>query len=116
MTALHADRGVLVSGETSDTGLAVARRVVGESVRVWILNMRTETFAAALTELYVEGRRDHVPPYPDDPTARDAILRDIPFGRNAEPSATAALASLLAISEAACMNGSLVTIDGGRLA
>ncbi len=51
MTALHADRGALVSGGASGIGLAVARRFVDEDARVWILGTRTEILAVALAEL-----------------------------------------------------------------
>jgi meso-butanediol dehydrogenase/(S,S)-butanediol dehydrogenase/diacetyl reductase len=55
-------------------------------------------------------------PYLRDPEIGPEIVRQIPSGRVAQPAEVAALVSFLATREAAHMNGSVVTIDGGRLA
>jgi NAD(P)-dependent dehydrogenase (short-subunit alcohol dehydrogenase family) len=44
------------------------------------------------------------------------LLAEIPAGRFGEPDEVAALVSFLASHEASYMNGSVVTIDGGRVA
>jgi NAD(P)-dependent dehydrogenase (short-subunit alcohol dehydrogenase family) len=55
-------------------------------------------------------------PYLHDPAVGAEIVRRIPDGRVAEPEEVAALVSFLASREAAHMNGSVITIDGGLLA
>jgi len=55
-------------------------------------------------------------PYLDDPATSAELLAEIPSGRIGEPDEVAALVSFLASPEASYMNGSVVTIDGGRLA
>lgn len=54
--------------------------------------------------------------YLDDRAAADEILAAIPLGRVGEPDEIASLVAFLASPEARYMNGSVVTIDGGRLA
>jgi NAD(P)-dependent dehydrogenase (short-subunit alcohol dehydrogenase family) len=55
-------------------------------------------------------------PYLDDPASAAQLLKEIPSGRFGEPEEVAALVSFLASPEASYMNGSVVTIDGGRTA
>lgn len=55
-------------------------------------------------------------PYLDDPATRSEILPHIPSGRVGDADEAAALVSFRASPEASYMNGSVVTIDGGRLA
>ena len=55
-------------------------------------------------------------PYLDDPETRAELLRWIPSGRVGEADEVASLVCYLASPEASYMNGSVVTIDGGRLA
>jgi NAD(P)-dependent dehydrogenase (short-subunit alcohol dehydrogenase family) len=55
-------------------------------------------------------------PYLDDPGNAVRLLSEIPSGRFGEPGDVAALVSFLASPEASYMNGSVVTIDGGRVA
>lgn len=54
--------------------------------------------------------------YLDDPEVGPSIVRHIPIGRVGNAEEVASLVSYLASPEAAYMNGSVVTIDGGRLA
>jgi NAD(P)-dependent dehydrogenase (short-subunit alcohol dehydrogenase family) len=54
--------------------------------------------------------------YLDDPANAAELLAEIPSGRFGEPDEVAALVSFLASPEASYMNGSVVTIDGGRVA
>jgi NAD(P)-dependent dehydrogenase (short-subunit alcohol dehydrogenase family) len=54
--------------------------------------------------------------YLDDMEAAAELVQQIPSRRFGEPDEVAALVSFLASPEAAYMNGSVVTIDGGRLA
>jgi NAD(P)-dependent dehydrogenase (short-subunit alcohol dehydrogenase family) len=54
--------------------------------------------------------------YLDDPEVGPSIVSHIPLGRVGEAEEVAALVSFLAAPEAAYMNGSVITIDGGRLA
>ena len=52
----------------------------------------------------------------DDPVTAVELLADIPSGRFGEADEVAALVAFLASPEASYMNGSVVTIDGGRSA
>jgi NAD(P)-dependent dehydrogenase (short-subunit alcohol dehydrogenase family) len=54
--------------------------------------------------------------YLEDEPVEAGIVAQIPAGRVGTPEEVAALVSFLASTEAAYMNGSVVTIDGGRLA
>jgi NAD(P)-dependent dehydrogenase (short-subunit alcohol dehydrogenase family) len=54
--------------------------------------------------------------YLDDVESAAELVEQIPSRRFGEPDEVAALVSFLASPEAAYMNGSVVTIDGGRLA
>ena len=54
--------------------------------------------------------------YLDDPETAGEIIRQIPAGRVGDADEVATLVSFLASRGAAYMNGSVVTIDGGRLA
>lgn len=52
----------------------------------------------------------------DDPETAAGILHEIPMGRPGTVEEVAALASLLASPEAVCVNGSVISIDDGRVA
>jgi NAD(P)-dependent dehydrogenase (short-subunit alcohol dehydrogenase family) len=54
--------------------------------------------------------------YIDDPVTAAELLAEIPSGRFGEADEVAALVAFLASPEASYMNGSVVTIDGGRIA
>jgi len=54
--------------------------------------------------------------YLDDPSTAAELLAEIPSGRFGEADEVAGLVAFLASPEAMYMNGSVVTIDGGRLA
>lgn len=51
----HLGRGVVISGGTAGIGLAVARRLVAEGARVWIMGRGTESVARALDEVGAVG-------------------------------------------------------------
>jgi NAD(P)-dependent dehydrogenase (short-subunit alcohol dehydrogenase family) len=51
----HLGRGVVISGGTAGIGLAVARRLVAEGARVWIMGRRTDSVARALDEVGAIG-------------------------------------------------------------
>ena len=55
-------------------------------------------------------------PYIDDPVIAAELLAEIPSGRFGEADEVAAVVAFLASPEASYMNGSVVTIDGGRSA
>jgi NAD(P)-dependent dehydrogenase (short-subunit alcohol dehydrogenase family) len=55
-------------------------------------------------------------PYLDDPETAAELRTAIPVGRFGDPDEVAALVAFLASPEASYMNGSIVTIDGGRSA
>jgi NAD(P)-dependent dehydrogenase (short-subunit alcohol dehydrogenase family) len=61
-------------------------------------------------------RTPQVEKYLDDPEIAADIIRQIPLGRVGDPDEIASLVSYLARPEAAYMNGSVIPIDGGRLA
>ncbi len=54
--------------------------------------------------------------YLDDADTAAQLLAEIPAGRFGEADEVAALVSFLASHQASYMNGSVVTIDGGRVA
>ena len=51
----HLSRGVVISGGTAGIGLAVARRLVVEGARVWIMGRGTDSVARALDEVGAVG-------------------------------------------------------------
>ena len=51
----HLSRGVVISGGTAGIGLAVARRLVAEGARVWIMGRGTDSVARALDEVGAVG-------------------------------------------------------------
>ena len=61
-------------------------------------------------------RTPQVEQYLDDPENAADIVSHIPLGRVGDADEIASLVSYLARPEAAYMNGSVVPIDGGRLA
>lgn len=61
-------------------------------------------------------RTPQVEKYLDDPEIAADIIRHIPLGRVGTADEVASLVSHLARPEAAYMNGSVIPIDGGRLA
>jgi 3-oxoacyl-[acyl-carrier protein] reductase len=61
-------------------------------------------------------RTPQVEQYLDDPETAADIVSHIPLGRVGDADEIASLVSYLARPEAAYMNGSVVPIDGGRLA
>lgn len=61
-------------------------------------------------------RTPQVEKYLDDPEIAADIVRHIPIGRVGEADEIASLVSYLARPEAAYLNGSVIPIDGGRLA
>ena len=61
-------------------------------------------------------RTPQVEQYLDDPETAADIVSHIPLGRVGDADEIASLVSFLARPEAAYMNGSVVPIDGGRLA
>ncbi len=61
-------------------------------------------------------RTPQVEKYLDDPEIAAEIVRHIPLGRVGDADEIASLVSFLSRPEAAYMNGSVIPIDGGRLA
>jgi NAD(P)-dependent dehydrogenase (short-subunit alcohol dehydrogenase family) len=61
-------------------------------------------------------RTPQVEPYLDDPEIAAEIVSRIPLGRVGDADEIAALVSYLIRPEAAYMNGSVIPIDGGRMA
>jgi len=71
-------------------------------------------WVTAICPGYVRTRMTE--PYLDDPATAQHLLAEIPSGRFGEVDDVAALVAFLASPAASYMNGSVVTIDGGRVA